>query len=281
MSIVTERHAGTRQSMFTRSLQPLRRSALYWAFADALVLAKRNLLQIPRVPELLIFSTIQPVMFVLLFRYVFGGAINVGGTSYVNYLMAGIFVQTVAFGSVTTGIGLAEDLHRGLIDRFRSLPMSRSAVLTGRTLADLARNTFTVVVMLIVGLLVGFRPQGGVLGWIAGFGLLLLFSFAMSWIAATVGLLVRSVEAAQSAGFIWLFPLTFASSAFVQTSTMPGPLRAFAERQPVTIVVNAVRAFLLGQPAGSYGWTALAWCVGILVVFVPLAVSLYRRTTAR
>ncbi|MDQ3855776.1 MAG: ABC transporter permease [Chloroflexota bacterium] len=262
-------------------LRPMRRSRLYWTVADALVLAKRNLMQIPRIPELLIFSTIQPVMFVLLFRYVFGGAINVRGTSYVNYLMAGIFVQTVAFGSVTTGIGLAEDLHRGLIDRFRSLPMSRSAVLTGRTLADLVRNMFVVFVMLVVGLLVGFRPQGDVLGWVSAVGLLLIFSFAMSWVAATIGLSVRSVEAAQSAGFIWLFPLTFASSAFVPTSSMPHWLRSFADNQPVTLVINAVRGFLLGERVGTDGWIALAWCLGILVVFMPLAVSLYRRTTTR
>jgi ABC-2 type transport system permease protein/oleandomycin transport system permease protein len=262
-------------------LQPQERSALYWACADALVLAKRNLLQIPRIPELLVFATIQPVMFVLLFRYVFGGAIQVRGTSYVNYLMAGIFVQTVAFGSIATGIGLAEDLHRGIVDRFRSLPMSRSAVLTGRTLADLVRNMFVVLVMLIVGLLVGFRPQGSVLGWIAAAGLLLLLSFAFSWIAATVGLAVRSVEAAQSAGFIWLFPLTFASSAFVPTNTMPLWLRAFADHQPISVIINAVRGFILGQSVGSNGWQATAWCLGILIVFVPLSVSLYRRTTAR
>ncbi len=261
--------------------QPLRRNPLYWAVADALVLAKRTLLQVPRAPELLVFATIQPVMFVLLFRYVFGGAIDVGGTSYVNYLMAGIFVQTVAFGTVTTGIGLAADMQLGLIDRFRSLPMARSAVLTGRTLADLVRNTFTVLIMLLVGLLVGFRPQGSVADWAAAFGLLLLLSFAMSWVAAAVGLLARSVEATQSAGFIWLFPLTFASSAFVQTRTMPGPLRGFADHQPVTIVVDAVRAFLLGRPVGSDGWVAFAWCAGLLVVFVPLAVSLYQRRTAR
>ena len=265
----------------TDRLQPMQRSDAYWALADALVLAKRNLLQIPRIPELLVFATIQPIMFVLLFRYVFGGAIQISGTSYVNYLMAGIFVQTVAFGSVTTGIGLAEDLHRGIVDRFRSLPMSRSAVLTGRTLADLIRNMFVVAVMLAVGLLVGFRPQGSALGWAAATGLLLLLSFSFSWIAATVGLAVRSVEAAQSAGFIWLFPLTFASSAFVQTRTMPGWLRGFAENQPISVIVNAVRAFMLGQPVGAYGWSALAWCLAILIVFVPLSVSLYRHTTAR
>jgi ABC transporter DrrB family efflux protein len=260
---------------------PPRRSRLYWALADGLVLAKRNLVQIPRVPELLVFATIQPVMFVLLFRYVFGGAIDVGGISYVNYLMAGIFVQTVAFGTMTTGVGLAEDLQRGLVDRFRSLPMSRSAVLTGRTVADLVRNMFVVVVMLAVGLLVGFRPEAGVAGWAAAIGLLLLFSFAFSWIGATIGLLVRSVEAVQSAGFIWLFPLTFASSTFVPPSSMPGWLQAFVDHQPITQIVDAVRGFLLDQPVGSAGWQALAWCVGILLVFVPLSVSLYRRTTAR
>lgn len=262
-------------------VQPQRRSSLYWTVSDSLVLARRNLLQIPRVPELLIFSTIQPVMFVLLFRYVFGGAIAVNGTSYVNYLMAGIFGQTVAFGSVITGIGLAEDLHRGLVDRFRSLPMSRAAVLIGRTLADLVRNLFVVFVMLVVGLLVGFRPQGSPAGWVAAIGMLLLFSYAMSWVAAAIGLSVRSVEAAQSAGFIWLFPLTFASSAFVQTRTMPDWLRAFAEHQPVTLVINTVRALLMGQSPGSDGWKAVAWCLGILVLFVPLSVRLYRRATAR
>ena len=272
----------TSMEVRTNDAMPPRQSRLYWALADGLVLAKRNLVQIPRVPELLVFATIQPVMFVLLFRYVFGGAIDVGGgTSYVDYLMAGIFVQTVAFGSMTTGVGLAEDLQKGLVDRFRSLPMSRSAVLTGRTIADLARNAFVVVVMLAVGLLVGFRPEAGPLGWAAGIGLLLLLSFAFSWIGATIGLLVRSVEAVQQAGFIWLFPLTFASSAFVQTDGMPGPLRAFANNQPITQVVDAVRGFLLNEPVGSHGWWALAWCVGILLVFVPLSVSLYRRVAAR
>ena len=246
-----------------------------------MVLAKRTLIQIPRVPELLVFATIQPVMFVLLFRYVFGGVIDVGDQSYANFLMAGIFVQTVAFGSMTAGVGLAEDFSRGLVDRFRSLPMARSAVLVGRTVADLVRNPFVVAVMLVVGLLVGFRPEGGPTGWVAAIGLLLIFSFAFSWIGATVGLLVRSVEAVQSAGFIWLFPLTFASSAFVPASSMPGWLQAFVDRQPITQVVDAVRGFLLGQPVGSTGWQAFAWCVGILLVFVPLSVSLYRRTTAR
>jgi ABC transporter DrrB family efflux protein len=200
------------------------------------------------------FATIPPIMFVLLFRYVFGRAIQIRGTGYVNYLMAGIFVQTVSFGSIATGLGLVEDLQRGIVDRFRSLPMSRSAVLTGRTLADLIRNVFVVVVMLAIGLLVGFRPQGSPAGWAAAAGLLLLLSFSFSWIAATVGLMVRTVEAAQSGGFIWLFPLTFASSAFVQTRTMPVWLRGFADHQPITVIINAIRAFTLGQPAGSYAW---------------------------
>jgi ABC transporter DrrB family efflux protein len=265
----------------TQSLMPQARPSLYWTLVDALVLAKRHLVQIPRIPEELIFATIQPIMFVLLFRYVFGGAIAVSGTSYVNYLMAGIFAQTVIFGSTSTGIGLATDLQRGLVDRFRSLPMAKSAVLTGRTISDLVRNTFVVIVMWTVGLLVGFRPEGNVIFWFAAAGLLLLTSFAFSWISATIGLLVNSVEAAQSAGFIWLFPLTFASSAFVPTQSMPDGLRTFAEHQPVSLIVNAVRGLLLNQPDDSTIWQALAWCVGILVVFIPLAVWAYGRRTAR
>ena len=265
----------------TSSLKPLARPSLYWTFADALVLAKRHLIQIPRIPEELIFATIQPIMFVLLFRYVFGGAIAVSGTSYVNFLMAGIFAQTVIFGATSTGIGLATDLQRGLVDRFRSLPMAKSAVLTGRTIADLVRNTFVVAVMWTVGLLVGFRPQGNILSWFAAAGLLLLTSFAFSWISATIGLAVRSVEAAQSAGFIWLFPLTFASSAFVPTQSMPDWLRVFAEHQPVSLIVNAVRGLLLNQPDASTILQALAWCIGILVIFIPLSVWAYGRRTAR
>ena len=268
-------------NIHSEELKPLRRSRVYWAIADGWVLAKRNLVQIPRIPELLVFAIIQPVMFVLLFRYVLGGAIDVGGESYVNFLMAGIFVQTVAFGGVSTGIGLAEDLQKGLVDRFRSLPMAPSAVLTGRTVADLVRNLAVVIVMLLVGLLVGFRPEAGVAGWAATIGLLLLLSFAFSWIGAVVALLIRNVEAVQSAGFIWLFPLTFASSAFVRTDNMPGPLRAFANNQPITQVVDAVRGFLLDQPVGNHGWIALAWCLGILVICVPLSVSLYRGVAAR
>jgi ABC transporter DrrB family efflux protein len=259
-----------------------RRSAerrLYWMWHDTMVIAERGLRQTTRIPELLVFSTVQSAMFVLLFRYVFGGAIHVGkGVSYVNYLMAGIFVQTVAFGAVAgTGIGLAEDLQKGLVDRFRTLPMSRMAVLLGRTLADLARNGVTVIVMLLVGIAVGFRPQGSHLGWLAAIGLMLMLSFSFSWVGAAIGLAVRNPEAVQAAGLIWLFPLTFASSAFVPIATMPGWLQAFAENQPITKLVDAVRAWALGQSAGSAGWVALAWCLGVLVVSMLLAVRFYRR----
>ncbi|HVC85780.1 MAG TPA: ABC transporter permease [Solirubrobacteraceae bacterium] len=255
---------------------------LYWQVSDAIVLTGRALRHIPRNPQLLVFSTIQPVMFVVLFRYVLGGAIRLPpGVSYVNYLMAGVFVNTVAFGSFTTGVGLAEDLQRGLIDRFRSLPMSRAAVLIGRTLSDLVRNFFTGAVMFAVGLLVGFNPQGGALEIAAAVGMLLLLGFAFSWIGATIGLAVRNVEAVQSAGLIWLFPLIFASSAFVPTKTMPAGLRAFANEQPITKITDAVRGWFLGTPVHSSGWLAAVWCVGILVVFVPLSVRVYRRAAAK
>jgi ABC transporter DrrB family efflux protein len=253
---------------------------LYWGIADALVLAKRSLIAMPRVPELIAFSVIQPIMFVVLFRYVFGGAIQTPGSNYVDFLMPGIFVQTVAFGSIATGIGLAEDLQKGIIDRFRSLPMARSAVLVGRALSDLVRNFGTVIIIGAVGLAVGFRPHGSVLGLIAGFGVLLLFAFAFSWIAATVGLAVRSVEAAQSGGFIWLFPLVFASTAFVPLQSMPGWLQAFAAHQPISVTVDALRGLLLGRPVGTSAWQSLGWSLGIVAVFVPLSIARYRRAAS-
>jgi ABC-2 type transport system permease protein/oleandomycin transport system permease protein len=255
---------------------------LYWQISDAVVLTTRALRHIPRNPELLVFSTIQPVMFVVLFRYVLGGAIKLPpGVSYVNYLMAGVFVNTVAFGSFTTGVGLAEDLQRGLVDRFRSLPMSRAAVLIGRTLSDLVRNFFTGAVMFGVGVAVGFSPKGGILEILAAIGILLLLGFAFSWIGATIGLAVRNVEAVQSAGLIWLFPLIFASSAFVPTSTMPSGLRAFANVQPITKITDAARGWFLGTPVHSNGWLAVVWCVGIIAVFVPLSVRVYRRAASK
>ena len=256
---------------------PASRSNAYWLMSDIGVLAGRNLRHIPRVPDLLMFATIQPVMFVLLFRYVFGGAIQVEGTSYVNFLMAGIFVQTVSFGSTTTGMGLAQDMQKGLIDRFRSLPMSRVSVLVGRTISDLVMNVFVVFVMLVVGVLVGFRPEGGPLQLMMAAGLLLLVSFSFSWVSAWIGLSVTSPESFQSAGFLWLFPLTFASSTFVETRTMPGWLKAFAENQPITHYADATRALLLDRPVGDDGWLSLAWCIGILIVFIPLSVARYRK----
>lgn len=258
-----------------------RHGKLYWALADAWVLCWRNIVQLPRMPELLVFSIIQPVMFVLLFRFVFGNAIQVPGGNYVNFLMAGIFVQTVAFGSVGTGIGLAEDLHKGIIDRFRSLPMARSAVLVGRTMSDIIRNGISVAAMLIVGLLVGFRPDNTWWAYLAAAGLLMLFSFAFSWISAVIGLSVKTVEAAQSGGFIWLFPLTFCSTAFVPLDQLPSWMQGFAEYQPVSVTVTAVRGLTMDYPVGNSAWLSLAWSIGILAVFVPFAVRKYRRAAAR
>ena len=249
------------------------------ALKDSGVVIWRQLIQLPHIPEVLIFALIQPVMFVLLFRYVFGGAIQTPGESYVNYLMPGIFAQTVAFGAVASGIGLAEDLRRGIIDRFRSLPMARSAVLVGRTVSDLVRNAAVVAVMMGVGLLVGFRPSGSVGAMIVAFGLLFLTSFAFSWIGVVIALSMKTVEAVQSAGFIWLFPLTFASSAFVPTDSMPSWLQGFAVNQPFTVVVNAVRALFLAQPVGNLVWLSLIWMVGISAVMIPLATRQYRRRT--
>jgi ABC transporter DrrB family efflux protein len=249
------------------------------ALKDSGVVVWRQLIQLPRIPEVLVFALIQPVMFVVLFRYVFGGAIQTPGESYVNYLMPGIFAQTVAFGAVASGIGLAEDLRRGIIDRFRSLPMARSAVLVGRTVSDLVRNAAVVAVMMGVGLLVGFRPSGSVGAIIVAFGLLFLTSFAFSWIGVVIALSMKTVEAVQSAGFIWLFPLTFASSAFVPTDSMPAWLQGFAVNQPFTVVVNAVRALFLAQPVGNLVWLSVVWMGGISAVMIPLATRQYRRRT--
>ncbi|SNQ45563.1 Transport permease protein [Frankia canadensis] len=263
-------------------LVPARRGRLAWVVIDAWIMARRNLVQTWRIPELLVFSMIQPVMFVLLFTYVFGGAIDVGpGRKYVDYMMPGVFMQTVVFGAMITGIGLAEDRQRGLIDRFRSLPMSRSALLTGRTLSDLVRNALILVTMLLVGLAVGFRfGDTTVPAALLGFGLMLLFAYAFSWISAVIGLSVSSAEAAQSGGFIWVFPLVFASSAFAPVGSMPGWLQAFARHQPVSVTIDAVRALFLGGPVTSVLLQSLAWCVGLLLVFVPFAVRVYRRSAS-
>ncbi len=250
---------------------------LRWAVSDAAALTGRNLLAYVRLPQLVVFSTIQPIMSVLIFRYVFGGAIQVPGESYVNFLMPGIFVQTVAFGAVGTGVGLADDLGKGLIERFRSLPMARSSVLAGRTCADLVRNVFVVMLMTVVGFLVGFRVSTGLLGLVAGILLILAFGYALSWIFALVGLGAPNAETAQAMAFPTLFPLVFASSAFVPVESMPGWLQPFADNQPVSVTVDAVRALMLGGPTTSAVLQAMAWTVGILAVFAPLAVRRYRR----
>jgi ABC transporter DrrB family efflux protein len=251
------------------------------ALTDAFIMVKRNLKHIPRTPELLMDVTVGSVIFVLLFRYVFGGAIAIEGTTYINYLMAGIFVQTIMFAAMSSGIYLAQDLQKGLIDRFSTLPMSASAVVAGRTLTDLLRGLLAVVIMLIVGLAVGFRPEGSTLQMIGAFGLALLFGFAFSWIGVSVGMLSRTPEAVQAALYVVVFPLTFASSAFVPTETMPNGLRQFAENQPMSVVVNAMRSLMLGESAGTEGWLALAWSIGLLVIFFPIAVSIYKKRTTQ
>lgn len=254
------------------------RPSIMQGFRDASAVTVRNLIAYKRVPQLVIFSTIQPVIFVLLWRYVFGGAIDVGNRSYVDFLMPGIFVQAVVFGAMGSAVGLAADLKSGLIERFHSLPMARSAVLAGRTFADLSRNVFVAALMVGVGFLVGFRIHGGVAPFVGGMLLVLLFGYALAWIFATVGLMVADPETAQAAAFPLVAPLVFASSAFVPVSTMPGWLQAFAEHQPVSVTASAVRALSVGDPAASYVWQAIAWCAGILAVFGPLAVRRYRRS---
>ncbi|HZD81025.1 MAG TPA: ABC transporter permease [Actinomycetota bacterium] len=259
-----------------------------WAIHDGLVLTRRNLFRYVRIPTLLVFSTIQPVMFVLLFRYVFGGAITglPPGIDYVAYLMPGIFVQTAIFGATQTGIGLAEDINAGVIDRFKSLPAARSAVLAGRTTADLFRNLFVVLLMTAVGYLVGFRFRAGLVDAVLGIGLAVLVGFAFSWISAAIGLAIKNLESVQAASFVWIFPLTFASSAFVPTQGMPGWLQVFARNNPVTIWANTLRGFTLGSMyissigESTFGliWKSGIWIGMILAFFVPVSIRIYRRT---
>ena len=246
--------------------------------ADSRVMAARQLRKILRRPMYVVYLFVQPVIFVLLFRYVFGGAINTGRISYVNYLMPGIIVMTAVFGSLTTGLGLTEDMAAGAVDRFRSLPIARSAVLVGRTAADLLTNLLSLIVMLAIGLAVGFRPSQPVYDVVLAFALVLAFAYVFSWISAYVGISVRNPETAQSVGFIWVFPLVFASSAFVPTAHMPGVVHAFADVNPVTLVVNAARALTIGHGhAVGPALGALAWMAALLLIFVPLAVRAFRR----
>ena len=251
------------------------------AVTDTLVLAKRSLLRIRRQPDLLVGFTVQPVMFVLLFVYVFGGAIETPGLEYVDFLIPGIIVQSMVFGGFVTALGLADDLKKGLMDRFRSLPMSRSAVLTGRTLADVFSNVVQLVVMIGVGLLVGFSFKTGVAEIAAGILLCLLIGYAFSWVFAFIGLTASSAEAANAFGFTILFPLTFVSSAFVPVESMPSWLQVVAEHNPFTKMVNAIRALFVDTPAGNDIWLAVLWSLAIVAVFAPLAAWRYRSAIRR
>ncbi len=252
------------------------------SIGDSLIMIKRSTRHIVRHTDQLLGTFFQPIMFLVLFSAVFGGAIGLAlppGVSYLSFLMAGIIVQTVAFGSTTTAVAITNDLQKGIVDRFRSLPMSNIAVLNGHVVSDLFRNTISTVVMLLAGLVLGFRSSASFLDWMAIAGLLILFTFAFSWLMAIMGVLAKSVEGVQWLSFVIIFPLTFASSAFVPTEGMNTYLKAFAENQPITQVIEAVRALMLGTPIGDYGWLAVMWSLLILVVAVPIAATLFRRKT--
>ncbi|MCX4724196.1 ABC transporter permease [Streptomyces sp. NPDC090052] len=275
-----------------KPLAPRPRGGIIQSVNDSLVIAKRNLIRMTRIPEIVVFGLVQPIMFVVLFSYVFGGSLVVNGSTsavgYRNFLMAGIFAQTVTFATAGAGAGIADDMHKGLIDRFRSLPMARGAVLTGRTIADLVQTALTLVVLAIVALLVGWRTHENIGKVLGGFGLLLLLGYAFSWIGALIGLSVRTPEAATSGGLVWLFPVTFVSNAFVSTSMMPGWLQPIAEWNPFSATVQACRV-LFGNPGVSTSdawpmqhpvWASLIWSLVIFAIFRTLAVRKYRSAAA-
>jgi ABC-2 type transport system permease protein len=261
------------------------------AVGDAAAIAKRNVIKIRRVPEVLVFVLLSPIMFVLLFAYVFGGSIDIPGSNYREFLIAGIFAQTVLFGSTFTGAGIAEDMQKGIINRFRSLPMSRSAVLAGRTASDVIYNVLSMVIMALTGLLVGWRIRSSFLDALAGFALLLLFAYAVSWIMAFIGLIVPSPEVVNNASFMVIFPLTFVANTFVPAENLPGPLQAFAEWNPVSSVTQASRELFGNIPPGTPEPTAwplqnpvlytLMWVVVIIAVFAPLSVARYQQVGNR
>lgn len=254
---------------------------LYWSFVDMWILISRSMKHIVKNPDQLLGLIIQPIMFMLLFRYVFGGAVDTGGISYVNFLIAGILVQTSAFGALTTSLSVATDIKRGIIDRLKSLPIMASGVIVGHVVSDLFRNFASGVIMILTALLVGFRPTANFVDWLMIIGILLLFTFAMSWVAAVLGLMAKSIEAVNWMGFLIVFPLTFASAAFVPTDSMPWLLRLFAENQPVTHVIEAIRALMVGLPIGNHGWLAVAWCAGATIVAIPLTAHLFRKQGAK
>jgi ABC-2 type transport system permease protein/oleandomycin transport system permease protein len=245
--------------------------------SDVLTIARRNLMSLLRIPVAIVFMIIQPIMFVILFRYVFGGVIAIPGFSYVNYLIPGILVQTTIFGSVGTAIGLAEDLQKGLIERFRALPMARLAVLAGRTISDLFRNVIVLVIITGVGFLVGFRPGGTVVSYLQACLVMLIFAYCLSWGFAFIGLAAPNSEAAQAITFPIIFPLTFASAIFVPLAKLPGWLQPFAHDQPISQTAIAVRGLMDGTPHGQSTWISLAWAVGAILVLAPLAVNRYRK----
>ncbi len=256
-------------------------SSLAWVMSDLSVFIGRSLKHIFKNKDQLLGLTIQPIMFMMLFRYVFGGAINTGGTSYVNFLVAGILVQSLAFGSLTTSLSVATDLQRGIIDRFKSLPTVSWGVLAGHVVADLVRNILQSIIMIAVGFAVGFRPTASVTDWLAITGLVLLFTFALSWVAAILGLLAKTVESVQWLGFFLVFPLTFASAAFAPTDAMPWLLRLFAQNQPVTHMIEAIRALMLGAPVGNHVLISLVWFGGATLLAIPIASYLFRQRGMR
>lgn len=261
--------------------KPELHSKLFWTLSDSWLMTKRSITHIIRSLDQVMSLVLFPIMFMLLNRYVFGGAIDTGDVSYANYLFAGIFVQTIAFGANYTTINLAVDMKEGIIDRFRSLPMASSALVIGHITADLVRNIISGIIIILVGFAVGFRPNASLEEWLWVVGLALIFSLAISWLSAILGLVVKSLEAAQWTGFVVIFPLTFISSAFVPTGTMPDVLRAFAENQPLTLVIDSMRAWLVGTPLGNEAWLAVAWCVGIIILSIPITTWLFRRRSSR
>jgi ABC-2 type transport system permease protein/oleandomycin transport system permease protein len=256
-------------------------SGAVWIWRDSWTEALRHLRAMPRSPEILVFSAVQPIMFVLLFVFVFGESVAVPGGDYTQYVMAGIFSQTVVFGTAWTSVGIAEDMSKGIIERLRSLPMFQPAVLIGRSISDVVRNLFTFVVMIVVAFAVGWTIEGPIYEALLGFAILFAFGYSLSWVQAFIGVSVSSVEVANSAGFIWMFPMTFISSAFVDPSNMPGWLEAIANANPFSIVTDVVRDTYDGVDPGSDLWVALAWIVGITAVFSLLAVRKFQHATRR
>lgn len=261
-------------------LDTARYRSIRFAIDDTIGVTRRNLLRILRTPRLIIIGAIQPALLLVLFRYVLGGAISIPNGSYVDYVVPAVFIEAVLIGGMTTALSLAQDLKSGMIDRYRSLPMARSAVLAGRTVADLSRCVLSLAIMIGLGLAVGFRFNNNAIAILAAVGLIISFGYAFSWMYATVGLITKDPETAQVAGILPFFILMFASDAIVPVETMPGWLQGFARNQPLSIVVSAVRALMEGGPVAHWAWLSIVWVMGIFVVFFTLSLYLYRKTTS-